>query len=118
MIEYASKQIRFIKELLRCKYYGNIDNKKFVLDYEQNEYENFPLEFCSKNLRDDLKVVKLAVYYEPFALALASDRLKNERNLILYALKNEDNRHYPIFMFADKRLKDDEELALKRCMQI
>lgn len=90
--EFAGKKLKSDKEF--CKFVLSLDgyllshcstkikdDKEFVLlavrtaKYEVNDYEDSPLRFASKRLKDDIEVVKEAIKHNKNAVRYASERV-------------------------------------------
>ncbi|PHS36916.1 MAG: hypothetical protein COB07_11880 [Sulfurovum sp.] len=92
----------------------NKNNEKLV--YAAVQKYGFPLQYASKELQDNKRIVLEAVSrcsgaYREFdnALRYASERLKDDKEVVLKAIIAE-----PISLeYASKRLQDDKEVVLE-----
>lgn len=65
------------------------------------------LKYCSKELKDDIDIVKEAVFFDPISFKFASKNLKKNKDLFLEAVKS----GLETIKFIDKKLKDDIDVV-------
>lgn len=70
-LKYASERLRGDKEVVLAAISG-----------QKNEHDLSPLEYATESLRDDKEVVLAAVTKDPGSLQYASDRLKNDADIM------------------------------------
>lgn len=95
-LEFASKELRNNKEIVLKAVY----------------YDGRPLQFASKELQNDPEVVLAAMRYiaiSDVTFQYASDKLKDNKEFVLLALKNKCN----ILKHVSDKLKDDKDVVLE-----
>ena len=70
--------------------------------------QSLPLQYVSKELKNDHEIVMTAVKYKGFSLRYASDKLKHNRDIVLVAVRN---CRYAL-EYASEELKNDHEIVL------
>lgn len=86
----------------------NWNNRQEVLDVVR---EGTYIEFASPELRDDKELILEAVKNDGINLCWASDRLKNDKEIVLTAVEYDGKS----LEFASDELKDDKEFMMKAC---
>lgn len=79
-------------------------NKKYVL--EVMEYRGLQLQHVSKELKDDIDVVSIAVENEPSAFRYASPRIRSIKKLAYSAVREDPDN----FQFVSRNLRADLDL--------
>ena len=92
------------------KWYDYIDwdNKYLVITILEHDWED--LQYCSTRLRDDYDVVMAALSDYGLALMWASERLKDNEEIVKYAISG-DGQYSWAYEKASKRLKENEEIV-------
>jgi len=66
------------------------------------------LEYASDEYKNDKDILMTAIKSEPLALLYASDKLKNDKELVLEAVKGDGNS----LQYASETLRNDKEIVL------
>jgi hypothetical protein len=101
--EYSNKELESLVMLL-INYDSLKDNKQFFLD--NNVF--FILEYASDRIKNDREVILNAVKHNGKALCFASEQMKNDRDIVITAVQNCGFalRH------ASKNLRADKDVVL------
>lgn len=67
--------------------------------------------------RDDKEVVLAAIKQNGSDLIYASERLRDNKNIVIEALKNDKDKHYNVFRTVSLRLRDNPYVVLEAFYQ-
>jgi hypothetical protein len=101
--EYSEKELRSLTKFL-INYDSLKDDKQFFLD----NTVFFILEYASDRIKNDREVILNAVKNNGKILRFASDELKNDREIVLIAVKNWGLS----LQYGSKNLRADKEVVL------
>lgn len=85
----------------------DIDNKEKIL--KAVSCSPYALMHASDRLKNDIDIVKAAIFFNPYSLQYVAEKFKNNKELVSAAIESDPS----VFMFASDRLKDDYEIAAK-----
>ena len=86
------------------------NDRSFIIKLISNVYgAEFVLEYLSESFKNDKKLVLIAVKKSGEVLQFASDSLKSNKKIVMAAFKKNDIA----FRYASKEVKDDKKFVLK-----
>ena len=96
-------QLKYVSERLQ-------DDREIVL--QSIKYDGTQLEYASARLQDDEEIVLEAINDEPISLEYASYRHRNNRVIVIKAIKSYSNYEISPLKFVSEKLKDDKEIIM------
>ena len=79
----------------------------------ENDFWGSDIQYASKKIRDDYDVAMKACQSHPYAFEFLSDRLRDNKNVLLKALESKRESWVKPVEYASDRLKNDKEIIKK-----
>jgi hypothetical protein len=106
--QYSQKALESLAKFL-INYDSLKDDKQFFLDNDIG----FIFEYASDRIKNDREAVLAAIKYNRNVLRYASDEMKNDREIVIAAVKNWGLA----LQYASKNLRADKEIVLAAMKQ-
>lgn len=95
----------FMKSIPSKEYW---DDKEIVLEVLKNSHYTYILEFASERLKNDKDIIKEAIKHDACALTYASDGIKNDKDVVLFTVSKDGT----LLGEVSDRLRDDKDVVL------